>query len=169
MLRAPLPACYLLGMARESGVKQVADNRKARHDYSLDEKFEAGIVLRGPEVKSLREGRINLKDGYARVTRQGQIELVGVHISPWTHANQDAPDPERVRRLLLHRTEIDRIGGKTRERGYTLIPTRVYFKDGKAKVEIALARGKERQDKRQDLKESEAKREIQRALKVRNR
>lgn len=147
----------------------MADNRKARHDYSLDEKFEAGIVLRGPEVKSLREGRINLKDGYARVTRQGQIELVGVHISPWTHANQDAPDPERVRRLLLHRTEIDRIGGKTRERGYTLIPTRVYFKDGKAKVEIALARGKERQDKRQDLKESEAKREIQRALKVRNR
>ena len=97
------------------------------------------------------------------------MELQCTFVTPWTHANQDAPDPERVRRLLLHRQEIDRIGGKTRERGFTLVPTRVYFKDGKAKVEIALARGKERQDKRQDLKESEAKREIQRALKVRNR
>lgn len=152
-------------MARESGTKLVADNRKARHDYHLDEKIEAGIVLAGSEVKSLREGKITLKDGYARVTRDGQLELLSVHIAPWSHAAHGAPDPERPRRLLMHRQEIDRLAGKTRERGYTLIPTRVYFKEGRAKVEIALARGKEGHDKRQDLKASEAKREMERALK----
>jgi SsrA-binding protein len=152
-------------MARESGVKQVADNRKARHEYFLDETVEAGMVLLGSEVKSLREGRVNLKDGYARISRHGQIDLVNVHISPWTHTHSDVPDPVRTRRLLLHRREIDRLGGKTRERGITLIPTRIYFKNGKAKVEIALARGKEKQDKRQDERTSEAKRDIERAMK----
>ena len=152
-------------MAGESGEKLITANRKARHDYFLEEKIEAGVVLVGSEVKSLREGRVNLKDGYARVTKRGEMLLVGVHISPWTHTHQDVPDPERPRRLLLHRQEIDRLAGKTREQGYTLVPTRIYFKKGKVKVEIALARGKEQRDKRQDVKKHEARREIERALK----
>lgn len=156
-------------MPREEGEKVVAVNRKARHDYFIDETVEAGLVLLGAEVKSLREGRVNLKDSYARITKQGEAFLVGVHISPYGHAARDVADPERQRKLLLHRREIDRLAGKTRERGFTLVPTKMYFKEGRAKVELGLARGKERHDKRESIRKAESKREIDRALKSRNR
>jgi len=156
-------------MARESGEKTIAVNRKARHDYFIDETVEAGIVLLGSEVKSLREGRVNLKDSYARITKDGEAVLVGVHISPYGFTTRDVPEPDRQRKLLLHRAEIDRLAGKTRERGYTLVPTRMYFKNGRAKVEIGLARGKERHDRREAVRKAESKREIDRALKARQR
>jgi SsrA-binding protein len=156
-------------MPRESGEKIITVNRKARHDYFIDETVEAGLVLLGAEVKSLRDGKVNLKDSYARITKGGEAFLIGVHISPYGYAARDAPEPERQRKLLLHRREIDRLAGKTRERGFTLVPTRMYFKDGVAKVEIGLARGKEHHDKRDSLREAESKREIDRVLKARNR
>jgi SsrA-binding protein len=156
-------------MPREAGEKVITVNRKARHDYFIDETVEAGIVLLGPEVKSLRDGKVNLKDAYARITKGGEAFLIGVHISPYGHAARDVPDPERQRKLLLHRREIDRLAGKTRERGFTLVPTRMYFKDGVAKVEIGLARGKEHHDKRASIREAESRREIDRAMKSRHR
>ena len=156
-------------MARESGEKLISLNRKARHDYFIEETVEAGLMLIGPEVKSLREGKVNLKDGYARISRGGEAVLVGVHISPYGHASASELDPERTRKLLLHRSEIDRLSGKVRERGYTLVPTKIYFKNGRAKVEIGLARGKEQRDKREDLRKAESRREIERAMKGRNR
>jgi SsrA-binding protein len=156
-------------MPRESGEKLIAVNRKARHDYFIEETVEAGIMLLGAEVKSVRDGKVNLKDGYAKITKGGEAYLVGVHISPYGFAARDVPDPERQRKLLLHRREIDRLAGKTRERGFTLVPTKLYFKNGVAKVEIGLARGKEHHDKRQDLKAQESKREIDRVMKSRNR
>jgi len=156
-------------MPRESGEKLITVNRKARHDYFIDETVEAGIMLLGAEVKSLREGKGNLKDSYAKITKGGEAFLVGVHITPYGYAARDIPDPDRQRKLLLHRQEIDRLAGKTRERGFTLVPTKLYFKNGVAKVEIGLARGKEHHDKRQDLKAAESKREIDRVMKSRNR
>lgn len=147
------------------GEKIISVNRKARHDYFIEEKFEAGLQLLGAEVKSLREGKVNLRDSYARLTRAGELILVGVHISPYGHAGREAPDPVRTRKLLMHRREIDRLAGKIRERGFTLVPTRLYFKRGKAKIELGLARGKEHQDKRHDLRKAESKREIDRAMK----
>jgi SsrA-binding protein len=156
-------------MPRESGEKIITVNRKARHDYFIEETVEAGIALLGPEVKSLREGKVNLKDSYAKITKGGEAYLVGVHISPYGYAAREVPEPERQRKLLLHRREIDRLAGKTRERGYTLVPTRMYFKNGKAKVEIGLARGKEHHDKRSSIREAESKREIDRVMKARNR
>lgn len=156
-------------MPRESGEKLITVNRKARHDYFIDETVEAGIMLLGAEVKSIREGKVNLKDSYAKITKGGEAYLVGVHITPYGYAARDVPDPDRQRKLLLHRQEIDRLAGKTRERGFTLIPTKLYFKNGVAKVEIGLARGKEHHDKRQDLKAAESKREIDRVMKSRNR
>jgi SsrA-binding protein len=156
-------------MPRESGEKIITVNRKARHDYFIDETVEAGIMLLGAEVKSLREGKVNLKDSYAKITKGGEAYLVGVHITPYGYAARDIPDPDRQRKLLLHRREIDRLAGKTRERGFTLVPTKLYFKNGVAKVEIGLARGKEHYDKRQDLKAAESKREIDRVMKSRNR
>lgn len=156
-------------MPRESGEKLITVNRKARHDYFIDETVEAGIMLLGAEVKSIREGKVNLKDAYAKITKGGEAYLVGVHITPYGYAARDIPDPDRQRKLLLHRQEIDRLAGKTRERGFTLIPTKLYFKNGVAKVEIGLARGKEHHDKRQDLKAAESKREIDRVMKSRNR
>ncbi len=156
-------------MPRESGEKLITVNRKARHDYFIDETVEAGIMLLGAEVKSIREGKVNLKDSYAKITKGGEAYLVGVHITPYGYAARDIPDPDRQRKLLLHRQEIDRLAGKTRERGFTLIPTKLYFKNGVAKVEIGLARGKEHHDKRQDLKAAESKREIDRVMKSRNR
>ena len=156
-------------MPRESGEKIITVNRKARHDYFIDETVEAGIMLLGAEVKSLREGKVNLKDSYAKITKGGEAYLVGVHITPYGYAARDIPDPDRQRKLLLHRREIDRLAGKTRERGFTLVPTKLYFKNGVAKVEIGLARGKEHHDKRQDLKAAESKREIDRVMKSRNR
>jgi SsrA-binding protein len=156
-------------MPRESGEKIITVNRKARHDYFIDETVEAGIMLLGAEVKSLREGKVNLKDSYAKITKGGEAYLVGVHITPYGYAARDVPDPDRQRKLLLHRREIDRLAGKTRERGFTLVPTKLYFKNGVAKVEIGLARGKEHHDKRQDLKAAESRREIDRVMKSRNR
>ena len=156
-------------MPRESGEKLITVNRKARHDYFIDETVEAGIMLLGAEVKSIREGKVNLKDSYAKITKGGEAYLVGVHITPYGYAARDIPDPDRQRKLLLHRQEIDRLAGKTRERGFTLVPTKLYFKNGVAKVEIGLARGKEHHDKRQDLKAAESKREIDRVMKSRNR
>lgn len=163
-------------MARETGIRRVAENRKARHDYFIDETFEAGIALAGTEVKSLREGRINLRDSYVEVRGsagpQGkggapELYLVGAHISPYDQGNIWNHDPLRARKLLLHRSEIDKVAAKVRERGYTIVPTRVYFKDGRAKVEIGLARGKKLYDKRHDLAKRDAQRDMERALRGR--
>jgi SsrA-binding protein len=156
-------------MAAGEGEKLISLNRKARHDYFIDETVEAGLVLSGPEVKSLREGQVNLRDSYARITRAGEAILVGVHISPYGNATREVVEPDRARKLLLHRREIDRLAGKVRERGFTLVPTRLYFKNGRAKVELGLARGKEHRDKREDLKRAESRREIDRAMKVSRR
>ena len=146
------------------GIKLVCQNRKAFHDYEIVETVEAGLVLVGTEVKSLREGRANLKDSYARIKR-GEAFLYDLHISAYTHATYDNHDPERVRKLLLHRQEIKRLLGKTQEKGFALIPLKIYFKEGRAKVEIALARGKKAYDKRESLKRKEEARELDRARK----
>ncbi|MBM3694352.1 MAG: SsrA-binding protein SmpB [Actinobacteria bacterium] len=145
------------------GVKVVAVNRRARHDYEIMESFEAGLALLGSEVKSLRAGRADLKDGYGSI-EGGQAWLIGVHISPYQFAREGGHEPERARKLLLHRGEIERIRGKLDQKGLTLIPLRLYFKAGKAKVEVALARGKARYDKRETLKRRQAEREMQRAM-----
>ena len=155
-------------MARPTGTKQIAENRRARHDYQLLDRFEAGIVLTGTEVKSLRDGRVQLGGAFADV-REGEIWLVGASIQEYSQGNIANHDPDRDRKLLLHRSEISSLYGKVKERGLTLVPTRLYFKDGKVKVELALARGKERIDKRRDLARRDADRQIERALKSRRR
>jgi SsrA-binding protein len=144
----------------------VARNKQASHRYHLLERWEAGLVLTGTEVKSLRGGKAQLKDGYASV-RDGEVWLHNVHIPPYAPATRDNHEPERDRKLLMHRSEIDRLIGKTREKGLTIVPTRLYFKGSHAKVEIALARGKDVGDKRQSIKEREMKREMERALRRR--
>ena len=146
------------------GDQVVINNRKARHDYFVLESFECGIVLEGAEVKSIRDGRANLQDGYARVD-DGEVWLFGMHVSPYEFAHSKKLDPVRKRKLLLHRREIDQIEKAAAEKGITLVPLRVYFKDGRAKVEIAVARGKARYDKRQTLAERDARRETERVLK----
>lgn len=147
--------------------KVVATNRKAFHDYFIEEKFEAGIVLQGTEVKSLREGRVNLQDSYASV-RDSEVFLHNCHVSPYSHGNIMNHDPTRVRKLLLHKTEINRLQGKTQQRGLTLIPLRIYFSQrGHAKVELGLAKGKKLYDRRESIKAREAGREVQRAIKDR--
>ncbi len=151
-------------MAR--GEKLIADNRRARHDYHLLERVEAGVVLTGTEVKSLREGRATLAQAYAEV-RDGELWLVGLHISPYEQGSVGAHDPDRARKLLAHRREIDKLYGTVRQKGLTLVPTRLYFKDGRVKVELAVARGKEVRDKRRDIADRESKRQIERALKSR--
>ena len=153
-------------MARAIGTKLIADNRRARHDYHLTDRIEAGIELTGTEVKSLREGHLTLQRAFADI-RDGQIFLVGAHIPEYAMGNIRNHDPDRDRRLLLHRREIDSLFGKVRERGLTLVPTRVYWKDGRVKVEIAVARGKEIRDKRRDIAERDAKRQIDRELRRR--
>lgn len=154
-------------MAAEDGhVKVVATNRRARRNYTVVDTFEAGMVLLGSEVKSLREGKMELKDSYADI-RRGEAFLVGAHISPYDFAREGGHDPERERKLLLHRREIDRIAGSVAEKGLTLIPLRVYFRDGNAKVELALARGKTTVDKRQTLRDREHAREMERAARRR--
>jgi len=153
-------------VARPQGEKLIVDNRRARHDYHFLEKVEAGLVLTGTEVKSLRDGRASLQQAYAEV-RDGEAWLVGAHISVYDAGNIANHDPDRERKLLLHRREVDSLGGKVRERGLTLVPTRLYFRDGRAKVELALARGKEQRDKRRDLVKREAQRDMERALKSR--
>ncbi|MDQ3876485.1 MAG: SsrA-binding protein SmpB [Actinomycetota bacterium] len=146
--------------------KLVAENRKARHDYHLLERFEAGLVLTGTEVKSLRENRASLQQAYADV-RGNEVWLVGSHIASYEKGSIGQHDPDRDRKLLLHRRQIDSLIGKVKERGLTLVPIRLYFKDGRAKVELALARGKEARDKRRDIAKREADRQIERALKGR--
>jgi SsrA-binding protein len=153
-------------VARPQGEKLIVDNRRARHDYHFLEKVEAGLVLTGTEVKSLRDGRASLQQAYADV-RDGEAWLVGAHISVYDQGNIANHDPDRDRKLLLHRREVDSLGAKVRERGLTLVPTRLYFRDGRAKVELALARGKEQRDKRSDLAKREAQRDMERALKSR--
>ncbi|MBI4557843.1 MAG: SsrA-binding protein SmpB [Candidatus Hydrogenedentes bacterium] len=148
------------------GEKLVTENRRARHDYHILEKFEAGIELRGTEVKSLRAGQMTLKDSYADILN-GQMYLVGAHISPYEKGNIYNHDPERQRRLLMHKREILRLHSRTAEKGLTLVPLRVYFKKGRAKVELALCRGKHHEDQRDTLREREIRREIDRALKNR--
>jgi SsrA-binding protein len=153
-------------MARASGEKLIVDNRRARHDYHFLEKVEAGIVLTGTEVKSLRDGRASLQQAYADI-RDGEAWLVGAHISVYDAGNIANHDPDRDRKLLLHRREVDTLGAKVNERGLTLVPTRLYFRAGRVKVELALARGKELRDKRRDVARREADREMERALKSR--
>lgn len=143
--------------------KTVAENRKARHDYHIEETFEAGIALQGTEVKSLRLGQANLRDSYA-VVEKGEVLMYNVHISPYPFGNRFNHEPRRTRKLLLHRAEIRRLIGRTREKGYTLVPLRIYFKRGKAKVELALARGKKLYDKREDIAKRDARRDMERAL-----
>ena len=150
-------------MTSEAEDKVIATNKKAFHDYFILEKLECGVALLGTEVKSIREGRVNLKDSYALV-RGGETFLLNCHISPYSHGNRQNHDPTRTRKLLLHREEIERLIGKTQEKGLTLIPTRMYFKGRNAKVEIALARGKDVRDRRRELKAREQRREIERAL-----
>jgi SsrA-binding protein len=150
----------------EVAQKLIAENRKARHDYHLVERHEAGLELTGTEVKSLREGTAHLQRAYAEL-RDGEVWLVGAHIAPYEQGTYANHDPDRDRRLLLHRREINSLGGKVRERGFTLVPTRLYWKNGRAKVEIALARGKEAHDKRRDIARRDAQREMERALKER--
>ncbi len=145
-------------------IKIVCQNKKARHDYFIDDSMEAGIVLMGPEVKSLRDGRANLVDSYARVVR-GEVFLHNMHISPYPFAHHIQLEPMRVRKLLLNKREIKRLIGKTEGKGYTLVPTKVYFSKGRAKVEIALAKGKRKYDKRRTLKEKELKRDMEEAKK----
>lgn len=148
------------------GIKIVTDNRKAWHDYFIEDTFETGIVLKGTEVKSLREGKANLKDSYVLV-KDGEVFLLGCHISPYSHGNIENHEPTRTRKLLLSRHEINKMLGKALQKGYTIIPTKIYFKKGLAKVEIALAKGKQLHDKRDSLKEKEARREVDRAMKDR--
>ena len=148
--------------------KLIADNRRARHDYNLLERVEAGIVLTGSEVKSLRQGHAILQRAYADA-RDGELWLVGLHIPAYEQASLEPHEPDRDRKLLLHRRQIDKLSSQTAEKGLTLVPTRLYFKDGRAKVELALARGKEGRDKRRDIAERETKRRIERELKSRGR
>jgi len=145
------------------GDRVVISNRKARYDYFVLERYECGIVLKGPEVKSIRNGRANLQDGYARID-DGEVWLFGMHVSPYEFSRGDL-DPVRPRKLLLHHKQIDELARATEERGITLVPLSVYFKDGRAKVELAIARGKARYDKRQAIAKRDALRETQRALK----
>jgi SsrA-binding protein len=146
----------------------VADNRKARHDFFIEEALEAGLALTGTEVKSLRGHRVNLRDSYARV-KNGEMFLHGVHIGAYAPAGQFSHRETRTRKLLMHRREIDRLWGRVRERGYSLVPLKIYFKDGRAKVEIALAKGKHLYDKREAIARKTTQREIERTLKGRNR
>jgi SsrA-binding protein len=146
----------------------VCQNRKAYHDYAIEETIEAGISLLGTEVKSIREGRINLKDSYVLI-KDTEAFLFNCHISPYSHGNIMNHEPLRTRKLLLHKKEIVRLQGKMAQKGYTLIPLKVYFKDGRIKVEVGLAKGKREYEKRDAIKEREANREIEKAMKSRNR
>ena len=148
---------------KKTAAGDVASNRQASFRYEFLDKLECGIVLQGTEVKSVRDGGVQLKDGFA-ILRDGELWLYNVHIAPYAPASRENHEPERPRKLLAHRREIERIGGKIKERGLTLVPTRMYFSGPRAKVEIAVARGKDRYDKRQAIKERDTKRDMQRAL-----
>ena len=154
-------------MAKGMG-KQLAQNKKAYHDYFIEETYEAGIVLQGTEIKSIRNSRLNLKDAHARI-QNGEVYLYNMHISPYEQGNRFNHDPLRVRKLLLHKREINKLIGITKEQGYTLVPLKVYLKNGFAKVLIGLGKGKKQYDKREDLKKKEAKRDIERAFRDRQK
>ncbi len=149
-------------------IKIIAANRKAQHEYHFHDTYEAGLVLQGSEIKSIRAGRVSLQEGYV-LFEGGEAWLVNVHIAPYDPASRQGHEPRRRRKLLLHRREINRLSSQVQERGYTVIPTRLYLKDGRAKVEIALAKGKKLHDKRQTIAERESKRQVERALKERYR
>ena len=153
----------------ENNIKIITENRKARHDYSVIEAMEAGMELVGTEVKSLRAGQVNLKDSFVRITKAGELVVMNMHISPYDYGNYNNHDPLRTRRLLMHRSQIDRLLGKVKERGYSLIPLKLYFKHGIVKMELALCTGKKNYDKRRDMAERDAKRDMQRAIKEKNR
>ncbi len=153
-------------MAKE-GFKLVANNNKAYHDYFIEEKYEAGLALHGTEVKSLRMGKCSVKEAFVRI-EQGEVFVYGMHISPYEKGNIFNKDPLRVKKLLLHRQEIRRMEGRIAEKGYTLVPLQVYFRDGLAKVEIGLAKGKKLYDKRQDIAKKDQRREAEKEFKIRN-
>lgn len=149
--------------------RKIASNKKAYHDYFVDETFECGVVLTGTEVKSIRENGLSLRESYASV-RNAEVWITGVHIKPYSHGNRENSDPDRTRKLLMHKKQIRYLIGKTKERGFTLVPTRVYFsRDNKVKVEIGLCRGKKMYDKRADIAQKDANRDLQRDLKDRQR
>src|SRR5438445_8830897 len=152
---------HFRSMAKPRGEKLIADNRRARHDYHLSDRVEAGVVLAGTEVKALRDGKATLQQAYADV-RDGEMWLVGLHVPEYGQGNRANHEPDRPRKLLLHRREIDRMYAQVREKGMTIVPTRLYFKDGRVKAELALAKGKELRDKRRDVSERDAKRQIER-------
>ena len=147
--------------------KLIANNKKAYHDYFIDETYEAGVVLHGTEVKSMRMGKCSIKESFIRI-ENGEVFVYGMHVSPYEKGNIFNKDPLRVKKLLMHRAEINRLAGKAAEKGYTLVPLQVYFKEGKVKVEIGLARGKKLYDKREDIAKKDARREIEREFKARN-
>jgi len=153
----------------KTGIKPVASNKKAYHDYFIDEVYEAGMVLTGPEIKSIRAGQVNLKDCYCRI-RGGELFVNNLHISPYEFANRENPvDPTRERKLLLHKLEIVKLTRKVEEKGLSLVPTRLYLKNGRAKLEIGVARGKKLYDKRETLKRKQSEREAQRAIRDHSR
>lgn len=153
-------------MSKET-MKLVANNKKAYHDYFVDEKIEAGLVLHGTEVKSLRMGKCSIKESFIRI-ENGEMFVYGMHISPYEKGNIFNKDPLRVKKLLLHKSEINKLTGKIKEKGFTIVPLQVYFKDGKAKMEIGLCRGKKLYDKRQDIAKKDMKREAEKDFKIRN-
>ena len=155
-------------MARARGIKPMANNRKAFHDYFVEERVECGMELKGTEVKSMRQGRMNLKESYA-VVKNGEVIVHGMHISPYEQGNRFNTDPLRDKRLLLHKSQIRHLGQEAAKMGYSLIPLQVYLKDGRFKMELGLCKGKKLHDKRDDIAERDAKRDIQRALRSRNR
>ena len=150
-----------------SGSKVIANNKKAYHDYFIDETYEAGIVLHGTEVKSMRMGKCSVKESFIRI-ENGEMFVYGMHVSPYEKGNIFNKDPLRVKKLLLHKYEINKMAGKVAEKGYTLVPLQVYFKEGKVKVEIGLARGKKLYDKRADIAKKDIKREAEKEFKIRN-
>ena len=154
-------------MAKKSGMKLIANNKKAFHDYFIEDPYEAGIALVGTEVKSLRAGKCSVKESFIRV-ENGEVYIYGMHISPYEKGNIFNKDPLRVKKLLLHKYEINKLLGKIKEKGYTLVPLQVYFKDGKVKVEIGLARGKKLYDKREAIAKKDQRREAEKEFKVRN-
>ena len=153
---------------REAAEKSICQNKMARLNYFIDETYEAGIVLQGTEVKALRDGRANIKESYAML-REGEMFLYDLHISPYSHGNRENHNPLRVRKLLLHKREIRRLYGKSQEKGLSLVPLRMYFSNGKIKVEIGVGRGKKLYDKREDMKLKEDRRAIERGMRERNR
>lgn len=154
-------------MTKNEPQKLVANNKKAYHDYFIDETYETGVALHGTEVKSIRMGKCSIKESFVRI-ENGEVFVYGMHVSPYEKGNLFNKDPLRVKKLLMHRQEINRLEGKIREKGYTLVPLQVYFKNGKVKVEIGLARGKKLYDKRESIAKKDARRETEREFKVKN-